>query len=240
MNKKFLIIGICAAVLIAVLGWAFVVSSQPLPGVEEVQDGRNHAVEGTPLTYKFSPPTSGDHYPSWITKGFYDEPRADGNLVHSQEHGYVILWYDCEAKTTSYVIPSVGEGSQDLSLEILHFVQNDIVGTAYAQNLPLPTTNPTGPIGMTTGGEGSPSATLAQMPKAFSDGSCNTLKGQIKDVLNKFGPHKLVAVPRVHMGNALTLTAWDEAMKLTSVDQGQIKRFIDVYRDHGPEQTDEP
>jgi hypothetical protein len=29
------------------------------------------------------------------TAGFYDDSIPDENLVHSLEHGYIILWYDC-------------------------------------------------------------------------------------------------------------------------------------------------
>ena len=118
MNKKFLIIAVVVMGFLGLLIWLFIESTKPLPGVKLLQDGRDHLAERTKIDYKFNPPTSGNHYASWIKKGFYDEPRADGNLVHSLEHGYVIIWYNCERKVTSDVIliPSSsmkneGEGS---------------------------------------------------------------------------------------------------------------------------------
>lgn len=169
---------------------------------------RLHVPEGTKVNYISNPPTFGPHYPSWITKGFYTEPRPDGNLVHSQEHGYVIIWYDCEQKLQSSSI---------------------LVPTVLAQTL-----------NMTSGSPGSPSAVLKDLPKQFSDGSCSNLTNQLQDVYRKFGPHKLIIMPRVGMNNPIILTAWNRMEKLTTVDQGTIKEFIDSFRDNGPEQTVEP
>lgn len=214
--KKWIII-IAAVLLIAgFLAWLFIESFKPLPGESLLQEGRNHLPEGSKIDYKFNPPTSGDHYPSWISKGFYDEPRMDGNLIHSQEHGYVVIWYNCE----------LGSRVQGLGFSE---IAEEMVKPVYAQGL-----------NMTQGSEGSPSATLKDMPKVFSDGSCNNLKNQIKDVLKKYGPHKLIAMPRVGMDAPIILTAWGRMEKLTSVDESRIKKFIDAYRDAGPEATNEP
>lgn len=210
MTKKIGIILFFVAVLVVLLAWLFIESTKPSPGEKELQDGRDHLPEGTVIDYKFNPPTSGNHYASWITKGFYDEPRADGNLVHSLEHGYIVLWYDCEGKATGNRL--------------------QLVGTAYADE----------GLSMTQGSEGSASAKLSDMPKAFSDGSCDNFKKDIKDIINKFGPHKLIAVPRVGMSSKLILTAWGRTEKLNSVDSQKIKQFIDAYRDQGPEMTNEP
>lgn len=220
MNKKYLIFGIGVLVIIGVLVWAFIESNKPLPGIEAFQYGREHKAEGTKLDYKYSPPTSGDHYPSWITKGFYDEPRPDGNVVHSQEHGYIIFWYDCGAKLLSSFFPIV-----------------------YAQGATSPDSsgsNPSQGLAMTGGSEGSPSAKLSDLPESFRNGSCDSLKNQIKEALKNYGSHKLIAMPRPKMGTPLILTAWGKMEKLNKVDMGKIKEFIDAYRDNGPEQTNEP
>lgn len=205
--SKVIIIIIIIIFILAFLVWLYMASTKPLPGIEALQDGRDHLPEETKIDYKFNPPTSGDHYPSWISKGFYDEPRPDGNLVHSQEHGYIIFWYDCEKK-------SIGDGGWD------------IVGTVYAQA-----------SNMTAGSEGSPSAKLSDMPKSFSDGSCETLKNQIKDLLQKNNPHKLIVVPRVGMDSPLILSSWGRMEKMTSLNEAKIKEFIDAFRDNGPERT---
>ena len=214
MNKKYLLIGIVALILVIGLTWAYIESTKPLPGQEALQDSRTHIPEGSPTNYKFNPPTSGDHYPSWITKGVYDTPRPDGNLVHSLEHGYIIFWYDCEKKLAFSLQPSA---------------LSNLIPAAFAQVLP-----------MTQSGEGSPSAKLEDMPKAFSDGSCNNLESQLKDIYNQFGQHKLIVVPRVGIDHPLVVTSWGRMLKLERIDKDQIKRFINFFRDHGPEQTNEP
>lgn len=207
LSNKWIIVSIVTLLFIAFLSWLFTSSLKPIPGEKALQDGRTHVPEGSKVDYKFSPPTSGDHYPSWISKGFYDTPRLDGNLVHSLEHGYIIIWYDCERKVTGFRLQ----------------------GTVYAQG-----------IGMTAGSEGSPSATLESMPKAFSDGSCENLKKQIKDAVKQNGDHKLIAIPRIGMDYSIILTAWGRMEKLSSVDQKKIKEFTSAFRDLGPEHTNEP
>lgn len=112
MNNKWLIAG--AVLLLGIfLAWLFKESEKPLPGELLLQEGRDHKPEGTKLAYKFNPPTSGDHYASWITKGFYGEPRADGNLVHTMEHGYIIIWYDCEKSVISHQSSVIREAYAD-------------------------------------------------------------------------------------------------------------------------------
>ncbi len=227
MSKKWVIAGISVLVLIIVLAWLFIESTKPLPGetfayncdkaadysklnAQGADDKcRLHVPDGTQINYPTNPPSFGPHYPDWITKGFFDEPRPDGNLVHSMEHGYVIFWYDCEKKIVTSNFFSISN--------------------AYAQGL-----------GMTGSSSGSPSASLKDMPKAFSDGSCDNLKNGIKEAIKKNGDHKIIAVPRTGMDYPLILTAWKRMEKLNSVDQNKIKEFIDTFRDEGPERTDEP
>ena len=95
---------ITSAVLIfaAFLGWLFVESSKPLPGQKFDNEGRDHVEISTEVSYKTNPPTSGKHYSDWIRAGIYDEPKDDRNLVHSLEHGYVIISYNCDKKGTVY------------------------------------------------------------------------------------------------------------------------------------------
>jgi hypothetical protein len=50
---------------------------------------------GNPPTYAVDPPSGGDHLSASVGHGTYDGDNVppDGVLVHSLEHGYVILWY---------------------------------------------------------------------------------------------------------------------------------------------------
>ncbi len=60
--------------------------------VKEASLGRQH-IEG-PIDYGTDFPTSGPHNPVWADPGFYDEPVNLWNLVHSLEHGNIVIYYD--------------------------------------------------------------------------------------------------------------------------------------------------
>lgn len=53
---------------------------------------------GNPPTYTVDPPSGGDHLSPSVGAGVYegDNIPPDGVLVHSLEHGYVILWFRAE------------------------------------------------------------------------------------------------------------------------------------------------
>ncbi|GIW32639.1 hypothetical protein Mlute_01776 [Meiothermus luteus] len=56
--------------------------------------GRAHSSLGQDLRYVSSPPTSGTHWPDWVDAGFYTAPQPEEKLVHSLEHGNVVVYYD--------------------------------------------------------------------------------------------------------------------------------------------------
>jgi hypothetical protein len=61
-----------------------------------VRSSINHVPEGTAITYCSNPPANGDHYPVWAAFQEYDKPIQWPYLVHSMEHGAVLLLYKCE------------------------------------------------------------------------------------------------------------------------------------------------
>ncbi|MBX3209673.1 MAG: DUF3105 domain-containing protein [Labilithrix sp.] len=65
------------------------IESPPIAGVR-------HVPEGTPLTYCSNPPSSGDHYAVWAAFQQYSAPVDWPYLVHSMEHGGVVLLYKCD------------------------------------------------------------------------------------------------------------------------------------------------
>jgi hypothetical protein len=54
-----------------------------------------HLVMCTPITYSTNPPSGGNHYAVWAAFQSYDFPVPAGFLVHAQEHGAVVFWYNC-------------------------------------------------------------------------------------------------------------------------------------------------
>lgn len=65
-----------------------------LEGVERYpSEGREHVAPGSPLSYGTMPPTSGPHYATATPAGFYAQTPPLGSLVHSLEHGAVIVYY---------------------------------------------------------------------------------------------------------------------------------------------------
>ncbi len=95
--------GIALATIVILVGSIWLLTAQsskeqtkltkPLLGDEIPDQGRGHVADGTQVQYNSNPPTSGQHYVKWITRGIYDKPQVDGNLVHSLEHGAVIVSY---------------------------------------------------------------------------------------------------------------------------------------------------
>ena len=71
------------------------------PGIETFpSEGRTHVPVGTTVVYNTDPPTSGNHYPSPQAGGYYETPIAAGYLVHSLEHGGIVIYYDPSIITT--------------------------------------------------------------------------------------------------------------------------------------------
>jgi hypothetical protein len=56
-------------------------------------EGRTH-VEEDDVKYKTNPPTSGNHYPIPAEDGAYAGSPPINRLVHSLEHGRILVWYD--------------------------------------------------------------------------------------------------------------------------------------------------
>ncbi len=73
-------------------------STQGQAALDQVESlpnlGRTHLRPGEPRSYATSTPTSGAHNPFPTAPGFYDSPQPPTQLVHSLEHGLVVLYYD--------------------------------------------------------------------------------------------------------------------------------------------------
>lgn len=57
----------------------------------------SHKEVGTPIEWSSNPPSSGDHFGQWAQFKEYGSVVPRGFLVHSMEHGAVLLLYKCDA-----------------------------------------------------------------------------------------------------------------------------------------------
>lgn len=67
-------------------------ADEQLADVEDINVTTRQHVQGN-VDYPTTPPAGGDHNPVWQNCGFYEEPVAEENAVHSLEHGAVWLAY---------------------------------------------------------------------------------------------------------------------------------------------------
>jgi hypothetical protein len=76
--------------------------SEVLSSVEQFpNEGTQHVPESQNVEYAQSPPLSGPHYDRPTQGGFYEEPQPAGNIVHSLEHGAVVIYYNESAMNES-------------------------------------------------------------------------------------------------------------------------------------------
>lgn len=92
--KEWLVIG---GLLLGLGYWSWRGVAAPRPGDLVADLGREHVPVGTSVEYNSNPPTSGPHYAQWTKRGVYEEKIEDGYLIHSLEHGYVVVSYKCES-----------------------------------------------------------------------------------------------------------------------------------------------
>ncbi len=174
MKTETKVIGVIVlATILILIGGVFLLTTQsqkeqeklskPLMGQEISIQGRNHVPDGTKIDYSTNPPTSGNHYANPQATGIYDKPVPDGNLVHSLEHGAVILWY-----------------------------KSDIPATQSAQ---------------------------------------------LKSIFNNVPVSKKIMVPRDNLDVPVALTSWGRLLKLQTIDENQIKTFMETNEDRGPEKA---
>lgn len=60
-------------------------------------EGATHVPCTSDVQYLTEPPSSGNHYSCWAAYQTYTAPIPWGNLVHSMEHGALVIVYNCPA-----------------------------------------------------------------------------------------------------------------------------------------------
>lgn len=143
-NTALWIFGFLAVAFIAVWGWSeWAKPSNRIPGLETFPDeGADHVA--APVTYKTDPPTSGPHYPVPASPGFYTEVQPAEALVHSLEHGNIVMYYDPEdtpAEVVEQLKAYVSQypGDWDGVIATPREQEEDVVLTAWRQKLAMPT-----------------------------------------------------------------------------------------------------
>jgi len=93
--------------------------NKPLPGKTVEDQGRQHVPKSEWEKFEFNsdPPTSGPHDAEWKRGGVYKEPQGDGYLVHSLEHGYVVISHNCETQNQKSKIKNQKEGTQSAQMD---------------------------------------------------------------------------------------------------------------------------
>lgn len=205
-EKRWVILILIAC--IAILGFWVYRDIKPKPGTELADEGREHVQIGTEVAYGANPPTSGNHYAQWTKWGAYDAPKDDRNLVHSLEHGYVILSYDCDNAPTSFnLIPRVFAQLDPKPME---------VATKSAEQI---------------------ASAKSALSDNFKSEQCQQLINELTKVYNDKGRSRLIVVPRPNMVSSIALTAWRRMEKMNNFDEARIKSFIDGLINQGPEKT---
>lgn len=144
--------------------------SRPLMGETTPDQGAAHIPEGTTTEYSTNPPTTGPHYGKSQSAGIYDMPIPDGNLLHSMEHGAVIIWY------------KAANGSED--------------GGLSGQDIE-----------------------------------------RLKQIFSSVAVNKKIMVPRENLDVPVALTSWGRLLKLQTIDEVQIKAFMETNEDRGLEKA---
>jgi hypothetical protein len=96
--------GIVLSTLIIIFGGVWLTSkegdknneklSKPMMGEKMADEGAGHVARGQAhAAYKSNPPTSGPHWADVAGAGIKDEPVPDELVLHSMEHGAVVVWY---------------------------------------------------------------------------------------------------------------------------------------------------
>ena len=88
---------IIGGVILVAVVWIVRIAITPAPGNRMKDEGREHvsAQEVEKTLYNSNPPTSGQHTVTWVKPGIYKAPQSEGELLHSLEHGYVVIHYNC-------------------------------------------------------------------------------------------------------------------------------------------------
>lgn len=209
--------------------------------------GNNHVVDLTGITYNSNPPTSGPHFPVWAKGGVYDRVISDGHLIHSLEHGYIVISYDCEKEVSSTPFDKTQGYPERSRTDSKYQVPN--VYAHEGEKIDIPegaeeaATESGDLLHMKVGLSGEMSAFTPEnapapevvLPDVFGDQECKDIVSNLSSFLNDW--ERIIIVPRLGMDTKIALTAWGRIMKIDQFDKGSVESFIRVFHNQGPEKT---
>lgn len=218
---KWLVVLLLIAGVLFVVWWFWREISKPLPGQQFADLGRDHVTDISNISYNSSPPTSGAHFPVWAKKGIYDRVISDGYLIHSLEHGYIVISYNCGGE-----------------------IQN-AMATESAKPLTQMKVGGPGAGAMSFFGPSNAPAPEIDLPGEFGSNACKKLAADLWDIGDNY--ERVIVVPRPGMEARIALTAWTRLdtldpsadSGLSATDRESVKNFIDSYHNKGPEKTTE-
>jgi hypothetical protein len=98
-------------------------------------EGYTHVADGTVLTPKHQPPSSGNHYVTPLPAAAYPTEQPVGNWLHSLEHGYIVVVYRCSGPECSD-LASQAKGIFDSLPKEKKFSEVKFVSTSYQPMTP--------------------------------------------------------------------------------------------------------
>ncbi|MEK7526132.1 MAG: DUF3105 domain-containing protein [Patescibacteria group bacterium] len=225
--KKFVVWLLILGIIVGIIFWIKNKQSNS-PEIEigqKAEDlGREHVTDIYGKSYSSNPPTSGPHFPVWAKKGIYDRLLSDGYLIHSLEHGYIIISYNCSfnPQTNTFVKEVLAHDepavlSPDSKTPLMHMLfdlKNEQEAWFRPQN---------------------PPAVEVELPPEFTSDQCRSLVESLKIYLDE--KERVIIVPRVDMETRIALTAWARILKLNDIEDTKIKEFINTYHNKAPEKT---
>lgn len=223
--KKWVIILLVILGLLGIGFWFYKDSTKPLPGEAVADAGNEHVTDIDEVTYTSNPPTSGKHFAIWAKPGIYDRFISVGYLIHSMEHGYVIIWYDCGKQMTNAKWPMINEvyaheepakDSTDSGKFLMHMNYKPSGKDAWF----FPSNPPDEEV---------------PLPDSFKTDSCKSLVSQLSEFTKV--AQRVIVVPKMGLDTPIALTAWGRIDKLDRVDKQRIEAFIKAFHNRGPEKT---
>lgn len=214
-------------VVVGILGGGYLLirqSTKALPGEEAADKGREHVTDIYGVEYSSNPPSSGSHFPVWAKPGVYDRFISDGYLLHSMEHGYIVIWYDCSKPTAGYRL---------LTTEVYAHDEPTEESTDSGQLLKHMKVQPTATVSWVT--PESPPPEEMPFPDSFKTEGCKSLISQLSEFTKV--AKRVIVVPRQNLDTIVALTAWGRIEKLNKVDKEKIEEFIKAFHNKGPEAT---